>query len=145
MKIIYKGLIAPLMLLMVLLTPIKSLAQEEASLETSSQVSLEVARESQESSQQSAQLPDWIAVCLFLILIIGIPTLFSYGLRLYFQNNLLAYAGTYVFILMCYVLSNAFIEDMPAGDPLMIGLALLIPSMIGSVGGQTIYLLRIPK
>lgn len=145
MKIIYNGLISALAVLIILLTPISSPAQEETFVAAGPQINLEVTIESQEAPEKNTQLPDWIAISIFLFLLLSIPTLVSYGVRFYFQNTFTAYAGTYVFILMCYFLANALIEDMPAGDPIMVGLLLLVPSMIGSVIGQTLYFIRLPK
>lgn len=80
-----------------------------------------------------------------IILIIGVPALFSYAIRILTGDNIASYLGTIVIVALGYIVARTMFGVIINGDPLTVGLILAVPSMLGAVIAQTVYYLRLPK
>ena len=124
----------------VAIVPSSSLAQQ-----SERQSSVELVNGEFAVTQESGLMSDLLDIGLLFVVVIGIPGVVSYAIRSYFKDNLKSYAGTYIFVLFCYIMARLTLNEIPGGDDNMVAIYLILPSMIGSMIAQTVYMLMLPK
>lgn len=82
---------------------------------------------------------------MLLALIIGIPGVLSYGIRVLTRDNIASYFGTFIIVAISYTLARTMFGFIIEGSMLTVGLILLVPSMLGAILAQTVYYIRLPK
>ncbi|MFK5948578.1 MAG: hypothetical protein QM500_07395 [Methylococcales bacterium] len=95
--------------------------------------------------QESGLMSDFLDIGLLFVVVIGIPGVVSYAIRSHFKDNLKSYVGTYIFVVFCYIMARLTLNEIPGGDDNMVVIYLVLPSMIGSMIAQTVYMLKLPK
>ncbi len=86
-----------------------------------------------------------IEIIAVLILAIGIPALISYTIRVVTGDNIASYLGTFVIVAIGYIIARVGFGFIINGDVFSVGLILAVPSMLGAILAQTVYLIRLPK
>lgn len=85
-----------------------------------------------------------LEMIVVIILIIGIPALISYAIRILTGDNIASYLGTIAIVAFGYIVVRTMFGYIINGDFLTVGLILAVPSMLGAVIAQTVYYLRLP-